>query len=232
MSTRFSILHATYRRPQKAFAAMSMWFERADMPEDIDYVFAVNADDPTATELRGLAANFMMPVRIISGDFDGSAEAWDVAAGISTGWIMIQEQDDVECPFHWDTELANRIPNMSVPTVVAVGDGYRKDRLMCTLIINRARYEQCGEFLHRGYLSVFSDDDATYRAYLDQRNGKCRVVEARDLTFLHRHHYHDKTVPMDETYAKENSQEAYAHGSQLFAARNPNFRTDGIRDWH
>lgn len=233
MKPLFSLLHATYGRPQKAIAAMHMAMMAADdpSPSNVEYIFATNDDDPTHVEIHDQGSWG------VCGNFRGSAEAWDAAAGISMGQILIQMQDDLELPEGWDSVLIGKIiaragMNWRVdPLVVAVGDGYRKDALLCTAICNRARYEQTKEFLHPGYLSVFSDDEWTYRALRDERDGKCTIIRAPELTFRHRHHYHDKSVPDDATYRRENSAEAYRIGGALFAERNPRAATDGLRTW-
>jgi len=244
MKPVFSLLHATYGRPEKAIAAMKMANERASQPGRVEHIFACNADDPTLVDFQmGLAAqaplNGTSPFVVI-GNFNGSAPAWNAAANQSVGEVLIQMQDDLELPDHWDSVLmkailANReacLALMVSPVFVRVSDGYRNDGICCTAIMNRARYLQQGEFLHPGYISVFSDDDVTYRALRDARDGKCVFVDAREIIFLHRHHYHDKTVPMDATYERENSSEAYAVGSELFHKRNPQASTDGLRTWH
>ncbi len=170
----------------------------------------------------------------------GSAPGWDFAAKFSTGTWLIQGQDDVEPPEKWDSlilqaQILAGLPD-EVPTFIAVGDGFRKDALCCTAIMNRARYKQAGEFLHAGFLSVFSDDDVTYRSLRDARDGKCIVLNCHSIlfphmTFTHRHHYHDRSVAWDETYARENSSEAYRIGAALFAQRNPEAATDGLKTW-
>lgn len=242
MSVPFaSVLHATYMRPQKAVAAMRLWFERAANPKGVEYIFACNADDSSWGECFKLALEspFHSQIDFTAQNFAGSAPAWNAAAKISHGQILIQAQDDVEPPQDWDAMLLEWLEGANVdtdhwrkvPTVVAVRDGYRRDRLLCTAICNRLRYEQVGHFLCPDFLSVFSDDDFSYNAYRDERNGKCMVVRA-DLEFRHEHHYHNPSVPMDATYARENSSEAYRIGAALFAKRNPQAATDGIRDWH
>lgn len=187
-------------------------------------------------------------VKIVTGQFNGSAPAWDAAAKASSGLVLIQAQDDVEPPEGWDNSIWNAlerapgtaflqfaegppVPYSVEPAFIAVSDGFRKDKLCCTAIMNRARYEQCGEFLHPGYISVFSDDDVAIRAYADAAAGKCSLIEARDLVFLHRHHYHDKSVPMDATYERENSSKAYAHGQALFMKRNADLVAKGFKTW-
>lgn len=254
MRPLFSILHATYGRPAKAVLAMRMWLERAANPKAVEYIFACNEDDlaahlkiiADAHEIYEKATGRLL--KVVSGPFAGSAPAWDAAAKASEGLVLIQAQDDVEPPEGWDNSVWNAlerspgttflqfaegppVPYSVEPAFIAVSDGFRKDKLCCTAIMNRARYEQCGEFLHPGYISVFSDDDATIRAYADAAAGKCSLIEARDLVFLHRHHYHDKSVPMDATYERENSSAAYAHGQALFMKRNADLVAKGFKTW-
>ncbi len=214
---------------------MARWVERATRPKDIEYIMVCDEDDETRFEVIRRTTDIDVGFyAYVDHPGTGSASAWDFGAKFSTGNILIQAQDDVEPPQGWDDLLAAATsvdPLSQWPIFIAVSDGFRKDRLCCTAIMNRARYKQQGEFLHAGYMSVYSDDEVTYRAYRDQRYGECSVIEARDLVFLHRHHYHDKSVPMDDTYRRENSDEAYLHGGILFCKRNPEAKYDGIRTW-
>ena len=236
-----SVIHATRGRPQKAVDTMLLWLCRAKNPGSIEYVFVVNADDPTADQLfNGVEAvkSTNPPAIIIKADVKYSAPAWNVGASSSTGMLLVQGQDDVEPPTNWDSELCWLIEaraHWNEPVFIAVGDGYRKGPaadLCCTAIMTRAYFHQKGHFLFPGYRSVFSDDDVTYNALRDARDGVCTFIDAREkLVFLHRHHYHDKTVPWDQTYAHENSAEAYAQGQRLFLERNPRSTTDGLKKW-
>jgi hypothetical protein len=236
MTPLFSILHATYQRPEKAMHARQVWFDRAAKPDAVEYIFAVNSDDPTVERLAQLAHG--TGTLFCMATFRGSAPAWNAAAALSRGKLLIQGQDDVVPPLHWDELLCTELdragllfPWADKPAFIAVSDGYRKDKLCCTAIMNRARYEQCGEFLFPGYLSVFSDDEVTLRAYGDAEDGKCTLIEARHLVFKHEHAYHNASVPMDDTYRKENSQEAYAVGQKLFIDRNAALLQRGLRKW-
>lgn len=239
MNPTFSILHASFGRPSKAIIALWTWFNQADSHKHMEYVLALNDDDPALPQymnMLGWARPISVEIKIVTGQFNGSAPAWDAAAKASSGLVMIQAQDDVEPPHNWDRELGCRMLDSGAldaafPIFIAVSDGYRKDKLCCTAIMTRARYEQCGEFLHPGYISVFSDDDVTIRAYADAAAGKCALIEARDLVFLHRHHYHDKSVPMDATYERENSSKAYTHGQALFMKRNADLVAKGFKTW-
>jgi len=238
----FSVLHATLGRPQKAIAAMWRFHNHAKEPEDVEYIFSVNHDDPTREELAKLLESVGKTLRFgryftVVSDALGSAAAWNGAALVSKGEILVQGQDDVEPPFDWDEELIKAIigpPHIHLDTVkpffIAVRDGYRKDALCCTAIMSRSYMEMEGHFLFPGYLSVFSDDEVTYRALRNNRDGRARLIPT-EIVFLHRHHYHDKAVPWDDTYARENSPRAYAVGEKLFHERNPRAATDGLKTW-
>ncbi len=232
MSIIFSVLHATYGRPEKAVAAMRMWRERAARPESVQYILCADADDLTRFDMNMGSENTrgFGSFAFVEHPGTGSASAWDFAAKFSTGNILLQAQDDCEPPPHWDDLLLSRIEIGSGPFFMAVSDGYRKD--FCHMaIMNRARYKQTGEFVCPEFISVFSDDDVYYRAKRDARDGKCTLFEARDLEFRHEHCFHNKSVPFDATYERENSSEAYRIGAALFAKRNPTAATDGLKTW-
>ena len=237
MSYHASVIHATYGRPEKAFATMELWLNRSAHPAGVEYIIAANSDDPTLPKLVKLAASGRQKLLVV-GDYKGSAPAWDDAASKSTGSLLIQAQDDVEPPDKWDELLCTKIEAAGKlyswrydPVFVAVSDGYRKDKLCCTAIMNRARYAQCREFVHAGYISMFSDDEVTIRAYADAADGKCTLLEARDIVFKHEHACHNPAVPMDDTYRRENSQAAYAIGGKLFEERNRPLIKRGLRTW-
>lgn len=237
----FSILHATYGRPEKAIATMRLWEEAAARPEDAEYVFAVNSDDPARHQIFDAIDNNGMKfwARVSTeGPFAGSAPAWDMAARVSSGEILLQAQDDCLPPKNWDKLLTGAIVFSGLrdkwkkrPIFIGVSDGYRKDALCCTAILNRARMEQVGHFLFAGYRSVYSDDDVTIRALADAEDGKCTFINARQICFRHEHYLHNTAVPHDQTYARENSSEAYDIGAKLFAERNKDLIARGLRTW-
>ncbi len=237
-----SMLHASYGRPEKAVAAMRMAFQRAALAKDIEYIFSLNDDDPTLPQF--MAALDAVPekerfkeIRVVVTPVRSSAPAWNEAAKVSKGDLLIQAQDDVEPPPGWDVALVGRLDGVfplqweGKAVFVAVSDGFRKDRLCCTAIMTRPYFEHEGFFLYPGYESVFSDGDVTFRAYLNSRKGRTALLEARDIVFFHRHHYHDKSVPDDATYQKENRPEAYSKGQRLFNERNPEAIGSDIVDW-
>jgi hypothetical protein len=216
---------------------MQSALNRAANPIEVEYILAANSDDSTRPQLGPISQRGKIGLtKVVSAPFKGSAPAWSVAAEVCSSLILIQMQDDLELPQDWDRLLLEQLETyvgkdwQKEPVVIAVGDGYRKDGLLCTAICSRVRYEQQG-FLCADYLSVFSDDEFTYRALRDARDGKCQFVDARHIVFKHEHAYHNKDIPMDATYQRENSAEAYTIGQAIFAARNPQAATDGIKTW-
>jgi hypothetical protein len=87
------------------------------------------------------------------------------------------------------------------------------------LILTRARYEQQGnEMFSPEYFGVFSDNEATVRAYADGV-----IVQAQHICFAHQHPYFEgkKWEEMDATYRRQNAAERYAEGKAIFNRRNP-----------
>jgi hypothetical protein len=236
-----SVLHATMGRPAKAFARMLEWMNKADDPSHIEYIMGTHHDDPTAQELfRLLDTQWDVKWCRISAPIThakGSAANCDNCYNNSRGLLLLNAADDCEPEINWDRRLIDRLTYtagvdwMHKAIFLAVSDGYRKDRL-CTMSIETRKYsEMKGEFLHAGYPGIFSDDEATYRAYRDAKDGKIMLIEDKGIVFRHAHHYNDKSVPWDETYAHQNRPEAYTSGLKLFNERNPRAATDGIRTW-
>lgn len=220
-----SLLHATRGRPAKAVAAYKMWHERAHAyAPEIEHVFSTDFDDETSGELYNLMLESepRQNWHITANANKGSAEAWNNAYKASKGRLLIQVSDDMEPPDNWAASLHMTAPSSWAGLqVIAVSDGYRRDKLLTTFICTRAYADMQGEFICPDYVSVFSDDDASYRAWKASQEGRCVLINARELVFKHRHHYHDKSVPWDETYARQNAAEAYAQGQRLFLERNP-----------
>lgn len=234
-----SLLHASKGRATKALQTMRLWAERCTRPEDVQYVFALESTDAETDAMleRELpVANLPWwnegDVVAVRGNFGGSAPAWNAACKVSGGALLLQISDDLVCPQDWDTALLNRLPEQweTTPLVIAVNDGLRRDKLMTGAICTRMYADWKGEFLHPGFMSMYSDDDFTFRAYRDQQDGNCRVIEARDLLFEHQHHCKTNAEP-DATYLWTGRKEAYEHGKKLFLERNPMAYNRDARLW-
>ena len=218
---QFSIIHATLDRPEQALAIREMWLSRASRPENVEYVFGVHAFDKKSVKMM---AGFKHTVT----DQKGPGWNYDTAAGISTGRIIIQAQDDCYPPQGWDDSLSLLIEDTTKPAFIAVNDGHRTDRLSVNTIMTRSYMKRKAKrdpgengFFHRGYATIYADTENSFRAIQDGIAGECQYIDAQDFVLYHDHPAFNPSVPWDKTYEWENSPENYKSGAALFAKRNP-----------
>ena len=208
---RVSLLHATRGRPLQARECRRKWLQAAAKPDRVEHIFAVDADDlDSINQLADLS-----PL-VVERQGGGCVAAWNLAASASTGEVLVQLSDDWSPLPNWDEEFVKRFRDVSQPGVLRVSDGHRSDDLLCMAICTRSWVKLQGELLHSGYVSLYSDDEFSYRAY---QQGV--VIDARDIVLMHYHPNYDPSIPMDDTYCRQNSLERKQKGHDLFVKRNP-----------
>ena len=211
----FSLLHATRGRAQKAVETRAVWLDSALAGESVEHIFAVDDDDKQTAQALG-------QFRQVKSDSANCVGAWNAAARQARGEVLIQLSDDFAPAVGWDLALSEVIEKAKKRQgdqyVVAVSDGHRTDDLLCMAICSRGRWEdQARELFSSEYEGVFSDNEFSYRAWRDNI-----VIDAREvLKFRHHHPFFDKAIPIDETYARQNSIERYRRGRETFLKRNP-----------
>jgi len=210
-SPQISLVHATRGRASQALACRENWLNAAAQPAEVEHVFGVDGDDE---ETLKAVAN--LPHRVVKTPGGGCVAAWNAAAEGCKGKVLLQLSDDWLPVPHWDLELLKRIGNLHRPAVLRISDGHRQDDLLCMAILTRARLKQQGWFLPPAYTGVYSDDEFSFRAFDDGV-----IIEARDLMFTHQHPNYDESVPMDETYRRQNDNARYAEAKKVFLERNP-----------
>ena len=204
-----TLLHATRGRAQKAWECRERWMGAAVNPHLIEYIMAVDEDDQASREL----ARQFKHVVVEPGS---CVRAWNAAARMADGQILVQLSDDWTPPAGWDRAILDAFEGVTGPAVLAVSDGTRKDSLLCMAILNRARLQAQGELFFEGYESVFSDNEFSHRAWADGV-----VIDRRaSLVFEHAHPFFGK-AEWDETYRRNNDENRYDRGRALFMARNP-----------
>lgn len=245
---RFSLLHATRGRPAKALETRALFFAAAFRALGIEHIFAIDADDPESIEALKHYRH------VIVKEPRGCVKAWNAAAAASSGHVLVQLSDDWLPCNDWDElcwlmlkedgelKCGKETEVGSVPQVLAVSDGTRRDTLLCMAILTRARYEQqndswveiefnpdltprttAGQYrpsylFHPDYFGVFSDNEFTMRAHADKV-----VVAAPHIEFRHEHPIF-KGIPTEEwdaTYRRQNMPERYKEGMEIFNRRNP-----------
>lgn len=201
-----SLVHATRGRAAQAWLTRRDWFDRADEPDRIEHVFGIDRDD------EGSAALALARSVVVAGD-GGPVAAWNAAARVARGQILIQVSDDWVVPRGWDTMIREALAETVAagrPAVLRISDGGRQDNLLCMAIMTRRRFEDQGRrMFHPGFFSMYSDDWFTHEA---ERDGV--VVDRRDIVFEHRHPAFGK-AKMDATYERTNGADKYADGKAL-----------------
>jgi glycosyltransferase involved in cell wall biosynthesis len=202
---KISLLHATRGRPAQAWRCRMNWLRAADNPDAIEHIFGLDQGEYASLPLANVRHAVNHP---IAGH--GPVGAWNAAATVAKGEVMIQLSDDWE-PFQgWDTAILSSIGDTTKPAVLAVSDGNRKDDLLCMAILTRARYKQQGYLFHPEFFSMYSDNWFSECAF---RDGV--VIDARErITFEHLHPAFGKGE-MDDTYARSNDGYRYMTGEGI-----------------
>ena len=129
------------------------------------------------------------------------------------GEIILDNQDDMRYPEHWDTEISKLIPDTSQAICIqARTDGARKDLLTIPGIQTRALMRKIGQHCPE-YDGMFADDEWSAKAWLLADD-----VRKSSLYFEHLHPV-NKTSEMDSVYVQENREQAYRSGWEVFQRR-------------
>ena len=206
---KISILHATRGRPQEAINARVLWMKKASRPQNIEWIFSCDNEDPTAAVLK--------PWNPIMGE-GSCVAAWNRAADKAQGEILIQASDDWDPPLYWDTIVTERLGDTSKPKVLAISDGHRTDELLCMAILTKARLIQQSSLFANEYdacSGIFSDNEFSHRA---KKDGV--IVSAIDVVFTHNNPMFTGAV-QDAEFKKHNAKENYVLGEKIFKERNP-----------
>lgn len=208
---RISLLHATHHRDGGPLALRDTWVVRADSPDRIEYVVAMDSDDTRAiAETAGMLC-------VVSPATPGSVTSvrnWNAAAAIATGDLLVVIADDLFPPPGWDTALQNVIRGLDPTTThfaVKATDAPDDQRLLLRHpVISRAFYAEFGLF-NAAFRGVYCDDDLTQRALW-----RSRIIDGRHLVLDHRHPSLDPSVPRSSSHNLVNTQDEYDYGRGVF----------------
>jgi len=147
----------------------------------------------------------------------GSTTAWNAAAAMSTGPILIMVADDLRPPPHWDTELLKIIPDPTAEFVIEVSSAKLPDsaHLMVAYLLSRKRYEALGYVINPEYIGIYADNE-----FGDHARQDGVVIDGRRLKFEHFHPYYGNGLfPRDAVYDSGNTHEAVVQGLALYTKR-------------
>ncbi len=210
----FSLCHAS-GRPAHWRTCYEDWWKACDNPEAVEYILAIDErwgfDQKAPPEV-----NERTRLHWCTGK-RGSTTAWNEAAALSQGKVLIMVADDLRPPPHWDTELLKVIPEPDAEFVIEVSSAKLPDaaRLMVAYLLSRKRYESLGYVINPEYIGIYADNEFGDHARLDGV-----VIDARHLQFRHFHPYYgDGLFPRDAVYDAGNTSEAVVQGLALYTKR-------------
>jgi hypothetical protein len=184
------------------------WIRKCDNLTRIEYILAVDAvdRDKWPDSLDDIIKMVVNPGR------QCAVDGWNTAAKNSTGQFLITVADDCFPPPHWDTELLKVIPDLNGEYAIEVKSGTSPAddewmRCMIHSFITRKYYERIGgNLFDPRFEGMYADCWFTEVA---RHHGV--VIDARHLTFQHRH-WIGTNVPMDDIYSRQNEQQRYDRG--------------------
>ncbi len=205
----YSLLHATRGRPEEAKKAHRMWMDRASLKDRIEYIFSIDDEDTLSSELLDYARQ--NGIRTIVGPSRGCVDAYNRAAYISTGKILIQVHDDLEPPLTWDVAIGSKIPGIENEFIMHVDDGLpvevnNNPELITILIGSRAWFKKCGYFWNPDFISIYCDD---HMSELARKHNA--IVVAKDIKFKHNW----KGANKDDTTRRSYQQKNWEHGKRM-----------------
>ena len=213
MNPRISLLHATYHRAGGPLIVRDAWLARADNPGDVEYVFAMDADDD------GSIKDTDGCLRVVGQPAIGLVTAvrnWNNAAAAATGDLLMVIADDLFPPQGWDTALLDLITALDpedVAFAVNVSDSSDESEVLLRHpVVSRAFYQQHGLF-NEVYRGVYCDDDITRRAFW-----RAAILDGRSIVLEHQHPSIDMTVERSDSQSRINSSQEYCYGRDQYLA--------------
>lgn len=220
----FSLCHTT-ARPDGWQNAASAWLKKCVNPEKVEYILSVDeGTEFSCFDLPTFGTNRV----VVNNKRRCSVDGWNTAAQASTGRFLINVADDLMPCERWDEELLRAIPNLRQDVVLDIDTGGTPGLLPFSFLsrkyLNKLtdRYGYEGGFFYPGYRGMYCDTEFTDLA---RRDGV--VINARHLYFEHQHPFFHKGK-MDAIYQRQNSQDEYAYGKQIYDQRMIELNMTGI----
>jgi hypothetical protein len=212
---KISLLHATARRDE-AVRCVERWCGEASGELEIEHLLAFDFDVPAALRDDLLArcqsasrgrTNLALPT-----GRRHSVEAWNHCARAATGDVLVQLSDDMVPDRHWDRKMLEFL-DVTRPQLLGFAPASKygdQGGLIALAVMTRPYYERLGYLLYPIYPSVFSDNDLTQTAMLDDV-----LIDAYGRFSVLHDHDHDR----DEVVRRQNSREKWFIGYNIFRAR-------------
>jgi hypothetical protein len=218
----FSICHPSRQRPVQAFDTAMKWINSAHNKEGVEYVIAVDIDDPTLPIYLSLFKGKQF--KIIRGRSKNVVMAMNLAASHANNEIFVCVSDDFESCENWDLLIDDAIDKDKL--AIQVSDGivnkpnasyvlkYGRNEIIMTIpILTKVLYNNLGYIYYPLYTGCFADNDLA-----EACNSIGCLKQMPQIEFTHKH-YTNGHAPYDATYARHNTALSWKIGESLIKKR-------------
>jgi hypothetical protein len=207
MNWVISLLHATYRAGPPAVALRDLWFQSAKSPDDVEHVFALDADDELSLSAT---LGYLRVVNPPSPDRVSAVRNWNSAAAASSGALLFVIADDLEPVPDWDATLRSIVGTLDPQRFpFAIGLADNRGSLMRHPLISRCFYSRFGLFAPE-FSGVYCDHDITFRAF-----NMAVVLDGQQLSLLHHRPNNTEGFEWSDSQIRLNAPEEYETGLRL-----------------
>lgn len=202
---KFSIIHASYGRPDMAGETSRSWARSCSNIYDYEYFISVDKSDAKLSEYLAKGER-----GVIINKTNTSVAAINNAAKKCTGDIIIVISDDFEPIENWDLEIL-KIGGDKKDWILKTQDGIQ-NWIITLPIMDRAYYNRFGYIYNPEYKHMFCDTEITCVADLTGRK-----IES-NLVFKHNHY----SVAGGRDKTAEKADATWNQGEEVFLRRMKN----------
>lgn len=217
---KFSIIHASYGRPELALDTYNKWINNFSFTNDIEYILSLDRSDPKFNIYEKLFAGNRF-YYINENETNTSVSAINNAAKISSGGIIVVISDDFESAYNWDLQVSNAVKGEK-DWILKTQDG-TQPWIITLPIMDRKYYQRFGYVYYPEYAHMFCDSQLTHVADLLGRK------LTSSLLFKH-NHYSVGGIQKDQTSLK--ADKTWDHGKEIYLRNFKNyFGLSGVDPW-
>lgn len=158
------VKYPTRSRPVQFFETLGIAIEKANNPENIEFLISIDDDDVSMRDVikdnitsQTISGQSVSKIHACNRDIDKAKTEWD---------ILVLMSDDMICQSQcWDDIIRQRFET-TLDKVVHYNDGYTADKLCTMCIMGKDYYNRFGYIYNPEYISLWADNEYTEVAKL------------------------------------------------------------------
>jgi hypothetical protein len=234
MNCKISLLHTSYNRPHIALNTFKNTVNKADVPQQIEYIIGLDNIDESIPEYKKLfngieEINKISKFELNIGNSTNTIQCSNrIIKNISdTTELILNASDDMEYIQSWDTKLLNTlrgVDNFKEPKFILISEGFyhtpekyntdfSKEEEYGYAFINRAFYNRLGYYVWPEYTHYGADTDLFAVAKILNA-----IVDARYILIKHEY-YQQNPSHYDSTHHRKNNEKEWQTSFRVLAER-------------